>query len=188
MIASTSNLKPGGPWRHRTPGCTARPRGACGPPGGGSSVSRIASLPAAPEREPFPRWIDPMLLSSGPLPPNGESWVFELKWDGMRASSPWRMGQSACSHGCVATGQQSSRSSGDIAAALGAHRQVILDGELVCLDGDGKPGLRAAARPSRRLPTERFSPAGPSDDLRRPASRRLRGPGTALCAPARTPR
>jgi bifunctional non-homologous end joining protein LigD len=96
-------------------------------------------MPAAPEREPFPSWIDPMLLSSGQLPPDGESWVYELKWDGMRA-------QLAVENGAVRLRSRARRDwtaqfpeLRNIAAALGAHRQVILDGELVCLDGDGKP-------------------------------------------------
>jgi bifunctional non-homologous end joining protein LigD len=96
-------------------------------------------VPAPPEREPFPSWIDPMLLSSGPLPPNGESWVFELKWDGMRA-------QLAVENGAVRLRSRARRDwtaefpeLRDMAADLGAHRHIILDGELVCLDHDGKP-------------------------------------------------
>src|SRR6201999_1490442 len=40
--------------------------------------------PEDPDREPFPDSIAPMLAKQGELPP-GDDWVFEIKWDGVRA-------------------------------------------------------------------------------------------------------
>lgn len=31
------------------------------------------------------RYLKPMLVSSGRLPPNSEKWSYEVKWDGFRA-------------------------------------------------------------------------------------------------------
>jgi len=77
-----------------------------------------------------------MLLSSGPLPVGG-AWCYELKWDGMRLL--------ASSNGSVRLRSRTGRDLTEefpelqeLAFALG-RRPVVLDGEFVWFDEEGKP-------------------------------------------------
>jgi bifunctional non-homologous end joining protein LigD len=105
-----------------------------------------------------------MLATSGPLPRPAEAadWAFEMKWDGMRAvaeASPggWRI--------TSRSGRDVTSSFPDLAGPLGlgdlggrlGDRRVILDGEIVATDADGKPSFARlqqrmhVARPDARL-------------------------------------
>ncbi len=104
--------------------------------------------PADPAYEPMPETVAPMLVRlEKKLPPKARQgeWAFEIKWDGVRAichSEPGRM-------------TLRSRAGNDITAqypelarmnrALHHHR-VILDGEIVALDAEGKPSFSALQR------------------------------------------
>jgi bifunctional non-homologous end joining protein LigD len=80
----------------------------------------------------------PMLATAGLLPPDPDRYAFEYKWDGMRAVA-------SCSGGRV---RLVSRNGNDVtarfpelrglASALGG-RDAVLDGEIVALDGRGRP-------------------------------------------------
>ena len=79
----------------------------------------------------------PMLLRSGAVPV-GEAWALELKWDGCRAQLRYdgRSVSLRTRHGreCSADFPELQ----EIGSILG-KRRVTLDGELVCLDSDGRP-------------------------------------------------
>src|SRR4051794_23208420 len=101
---------------------------------------------AAP-REPLPRFLAPMLLGSGlPAACARDRWALELKWDGMRAQLRvsrggawcvrWRPGRD-CS--------EQFRELEPLAGALRGH-DVLLDGELVCLDPGGRPNFQRLRR------------------------------------------
>ena len=97
-------------------------------------------------REQQPTFVAPMLLTSGAIG-GGEAWTLEVKWDGCR-------GQLRYDRRTVSlrtrTGRECSAEFPELAAiagVLGNHR-VTLDGELVCLRGDGRPDF---ARLRRRL-------------------------------------
>jgi hypothetical protein len=45
---------------------------------------RWVSSPAVRHSEDQPRFVPPMLLTSGAVP-DGEQWALEVKWDGCRA-------------------------------------------------------------------------------------------------------
>src|ERR1700733_6174633 len=105
------------------------------------------------EREELPRFVSPMLLSQG-APPTGDGWAVEVKWDGIRAQLRFD-GRGVCLRsrpGRDCTDQFPELA--EIGNAVGG-RSVILDGELVCLDVDGRPdfgALRARlARPARQV-------------------------------------
>jgi bifunctional non-homologous end joining protein LigD len=105
------------------------------------------------EREELPRFLSPMLLSQG-APPSGDGWAVEVKWDGIRAQLRFD-GRRVCLRsrpGRDCTDQFPELV--EIADVLGS-RSVILDGELVCLDDEGRPdfgSLRARlAGPARRV-------------------------------------
>jgi bifunctional non-homologous end joining protein LigD len=101
--------------------------------------------PADPGSEPMPKAMSPMLAQlAKALPPRREQdrWAFEVKWDGVRAIA----------HSIPGTLQLRSRAGNEITAqypelarlnrALHEHR-VILDGEIVVLDPDGRPSFSA---------------------------------------------
>ena len=85
----------------------------------------------------LPGPVSPMLASPG-TPPAGPGWAFEFKWDGVRAITG-------------VAGQRlrvTSRRGNEVTAAypeladlaeLAAGRRVLLDGEIVALDGSGRP-------------------------------------------------
>ena len=87
-----------------------------------------------------------MLCAAGELPADETGWAFEVKWDGIRAM--------------VSVEDDlliRSRSGEDITSRypelaqlpeLAAGRRMLLDGELICLDDDGRPSF---TRMQRRL-------------------------------------
>lgn len=85
--------------------------------------------------------IQPMLASPGPLPVEGEDahWAFEVKWDGVRCvvdtpgDGTLRL--------VTRTGNDATRTYPEL-QALGEQlhgRPVVLDGEIVVLDAEGRP-------------------------------------------------
>ena len=101
--------------------------------------------PQDPDRERLPEQLLPMLAKAGELPPRAqqERWGHEVKWDGIRALL-W------CDHGQVRIESRTQREITDrypevkpIGRALAARGllEVLLDGELVALDEQGKPSF-----------------------------------------------
>lgn len=99
--------------------------------------------------EPLPTLVEPMLAVSGELPPEAQErqWGFELKWDGVRAityvdqvagevRATSRLGND------VTRRYPELQSLGSI---LGDHR-VVLDGEVVAFDADGRPSFELLQR------------------------------------------
>ncbi len=110
-----------------------------------------ASLPAA-RAAPMPAQVRPMLATGSERPMPGADWLHEIKWDGIRALAYLDEGKL----------RLVSRNLRDITAHypdLGAlpqqvrARQAILDGEIVCLDADGRAGFeRLQQRMNLRSP------------------------------------
>src|SRR3972149_989815 len=106
-----------------------------------------ATPSAQPGAQPagLPRSIEPMLAALGGQPFDSPSHIFEVKWDGVRAV--------AFIEGSAVRIQD--RYLRDVTAlypelrALGRQTEAgaVLDGEIVVLDGTGRPGL---ARPRGR--------------------------------------
>jgi bifunctional non-homologous end joining protein LigD len=92
-------------------------------------------------REDLPRFIEPMLARSG-VPPAGDGWAMEVKWDGIRAQLGFD-GQRLCLRS--RPGRACTTEFPELTAVRDtlAGRRVILDGELVCLDADGRPDFAA---------------------------------------------
>jgi bifunctional non-homologous end joining protein LigD len=106
-------------------------------------------------REQQPTFIPPMLLTSGALP-SGDAWTFEVKWDGCRGQLRYD-GRSVLLR--TRNGRECSADFSELAAIAGAlgKRRVTLDGELVCLRGDGRPDFarlrhRLTGSPINRRP------------------------------------
>ena len=96
--------------------------------------------PADPTYEPFPERIKPMMARSGPLPPREEQFGFEVKWDGIRVVA-------FCDHGHIELQGRNLRDFTSrypevraLAPSLGARR-VVLDGEIVAFDDEGRPSF-----------------------------------------------
>jgi hypothetical protein len=104
----------------------------------------------------LPQPVAPMLASASE-PPSGLGWVFEFKWDGVRAIA-------------AATGDQVrlySRNGNDITggypelavlSGLVGDRAVLLDGEIVALDDAGRPVFGLL---QQRSQGDRGTPANP---------------------------
>lgn len=87
-----------------------------------------------------------MLCSDGELPA-GDGWAFEVKWDGIRATVAAAPGELRIRsrHGRDITAHYPELAGLDKVAG---GRPVLLDGELICLDDQGRPSF---ARMQRRL-------------------------------------
>ena len=115
------------------------------------------------ERLPLPATLTPMLASSGSAPARGlDAWGVEFKWDGVRALAFIETGRLRL---VSRTGKDISATYPEV-SGLGhavAHKQVLLDGEIVALDRR-PPGLRGAAAQDARLVARAGAPprgAGP---------------------------
>jgi len=90
------------------------------------------------ERPSLPGAVRPMLAVPGTVP-TAPGWAFEFKWDGVRAIVAAAAGQV----------RLSSRNGNDVTggypeiveACAGIAPPVLLDGELVALDADGRPNF-----------------------------------------------
>jgi bifunctional non-homologous end joining protein LigD len=103
----------------------------------------LEGVPGA-RRGPFPRPFAPMLPSLASKPFSHPDWIFEPKLDGVRALA-FVQGSRAlllARSGIETTGQYPV-----LATELGRHfrRDVILDGEIVALDDDGRPSFHRLA-------------------------------------------
>jgi bifunctional non-homologous end joining protein LigD len=105
-------------------------------------------------REHLPRFVPPMLARSGALCAE-EGWAYEVKFDGMRA-------QVRLDGGRLYLRSRPGRDCTDAFPELAPlsealrRRRLLLDGEVVCLNGEGDPDftrlrarLRSAAREAR---------------------------------------
>jgi bifunctional non-homologous end joining protein LigD len=96
--------------------------------------------PEDPGYQPMPDRIEPMLARSGSLPRDEQRFGFEVKWDGIRTVL-------FCDHGHVyLQGRNFSDFTRrypevrELARELGARR-VVLDGEVVAFDDEGRPSF-----------------------------------------------
>ncbi len=101
--------------------------------------------PADPDREPMPARIAPMLARSGSLPREDGGWAYEVKWDGVRAIAYSQPGELRLESRNLKDITDSYPELFALNAALGSH-SVVLDGEIVALDGAGRPSFEALAR------------------------------------------
>jgi bifunctional non-homologous end joining protein LigD len=105
----------------------------------------------SPTNRPFalPAFVDPMLATLGALPLSGTDadWAYEKKWDGVRAVVRWdgrRLTLTSRNELDMTVGYPELAALGDQLA----DTQVLLDGEIVTLDSDGRSSF---ARLQRRM-------------------------------------
>ncbi len=83
-----------------------------------------------------------MLASVGELPADDAAWAYEMKWDGLRAIATVSAGALTLTS---RTGRDMTSGYPELAGlaeAVGQH-EVVLDGEIVALRGDGWPSFEA---------------------------------------------
>jgi bifunctional non-homologous end joining protein LigD len=86
--------------------------------------------------------MTPMLAASGPLPEDSAKWAYEVKWDGFRALVQASPG------GVAITSRNGYDMTSRYPELRGLRRavstRVLLDGEIVALDADGRPDFASA--------------------------------------------
>jgi bifunctional non-homologous end joining protein LigD len=101
--------------------------------------------PPEGERDPFPEPQPPMLANDGALPGSTRGWAAELAWGGVRTIARCRPGRielrGAELEDIGARWPEVHR----LTRQIGAH-DVVLDGELVVFDADGRPDRDRLAR------------------------------------------
>jgi len=96
----------------------------------------------APQTDWLRDAVEPMLARSAEQPPAGDDYLFEVKWDGLRALV-------ALDEGAVRIhGRKRMDMSAQFPELLQAEpafraTAALFDGEIVCLDADGKPDFQA---------------------------------------------
>ncbi|HYS30780.1 MAG TPA: non-homologous end-joining DNA ligase [Streptosporangiaceae bacterium] len=94
------------------------------------------------DRRSPPAQFRPMLASVGELPADDAAWAYEMKWDGLRAIATVSAGALTLTS---RTGRDMTSGYPELAGlaeAVGQH-EVVLDGEIVALRGDGWPSFEA---------------------------------------------
>lgn len=95
-----------------------------------------------PGWEPIPELVRPMLATLGDLPEDETGWRYEFKWDGVRAVAyvdGGRLRLLSRNDRDVTASYPELRPLGE---ALGSRR-VVLDGEIIAVDGAGRPSFEA---------------------------------------------
>jgi bifunctional non-homologous end joining protein LigD len=96
--------------------------------------------PEDPSYEPLPDRIKPMLARSGELPRDERKWGFEVKWDGIRTVAFLDHGHITLQGRNFTDFTSRYPEVRELARELGARR-LILDGEIVALDAEGRPSF-----------------------------------------------
>jgi len=116
---------------------------ASGAPRHRELLAEIAQL-GCPRRTIAPSGFEPMLCQTADAPFSSDDWVFELKYDGFRLVGFGGAGQATLRY---RSGQDSTSRYPEITSALRALPipNLVLDGELVVLDAEGKPDFHKLA-------------------------------------------
>lgn len=117
-------------------GTTARPAPSSRQAPGGRSPAKPSSLNSSGELP----WIEPMLAKLVNRPPAGD-WLYEMKFDGYRCLAH-KEGKLVRLHS--RTQHDLTPAFPEVAEALSRlrTRRVLLDGEIVALDADGRPSFQ----------------------------------------------
>jgi bifunctional non-homologous end joining protein LigD len=108
--------------------------------GGKNWMIHRMDAPARPDWQALPEHLAPMLATPGELPKNDRDWAFEMKWDGVRAIARIDGGRITLI----------SRNDKDMTVSYPELRplgesvgttQLLLDGEIVTFDGQGRPSF-----------------------------------------------
>ena len=96
--------------------------------------------PPAEARDPFPEKVVPMLAKLAKLPAKDDGWAVEVKWDGVRAIAYCRPGRLELQTRNLRVVTSQYPEVRRLTRQVGA-RDVVLDGELVAFDEEGRPSF-----------------------------------------------
>ncbi|HEX5465652.1 MAG TPA: DNA ligase D [Candidatus Limnocylindrales bacterium] len=97
-------------------------------------------MPGSSRSTPMPDFVPPMLARAGGTPFDDPAWLFELKWDGYRV-------QAHVADGKVRLWTRNRKDAGhyfpELARSAGwlSADEAIVDGEVIALDGEGRPSF-----------------------------------------------
>jgi bifunctional non-homologous end joining protein LigD len=122
-----------------------------------------ASEVAGAKRAALPRTIEPMLATLAEEPPAGDQWIYELKWDGVRALCYVDKGKLRLDS---RNGKRIEKQYPELAdlPSLVEAPTAILDGEIVVLDSEGRARFeliqpRISTAPGKLAPLLETNPA-----------------------------
>jgi bifunctional non-homologous end joining protein LigD len=101
--------------------------------------------PPEGEREPMPDQIVPMMARLSTLPRDERNWGFEVKWDGERAILRSEGGRVRVTNRNLRDITMRYPELRELGRALGT-RELMIDGEVVALDDQGKPSFGVLQR------------------------------------------
>jgi bifunctional non-homologous end joining protein LigD len=106
-------------------------------------LAELAEL-GAPRRTIAPDAFAPMLCQTAEAPFSSDDWIYELKYDGFRMVAFGGAGAAALRY---RSGQDPTNRYPELASAIRALPvpELVLDGEIVILDGEGKPDFHKLA-------------------------------------------
>lgn len=109
----------------------------------GKAAAKAVRAVVQPRREPVPDVTAPMLATAVDGPFDDPAWAFELKWDGYRALV--HIDEDGAVTIASRSGNDFTQKFAELGALAGAfsERPVIVDGEIVVLDAEGKPSFGA---------------------------------------------
>jgi bifunctional non-homologous end joining protein LigD len=107
------------------------------PPQSPSPSPQSLAPPAGALKEPMPASVSPMLATIATLPPSGEAWLYEVKWDGVRALCFVEENQLRIFSRTQKRCEQQYPELSVLPRQLKAS-QAILDGEIAVLDDQGR--------------------------------------------------
>ncbi len=125
-------------------------------------LAEIAAL-GCPRRAIHPDGFEPMLCATADAAFSSSDWVFELKYDGFRLTAFGGAGEARLRY---RSGRDPTTRFPEITSALRALPVpgVVLDGELVVLDGEGRPDftkLQSRAQLSKAIEIQRCALTAP---------------------------
>ena len=108
---------------------------------------RAGDVPLCPEcyEDVFPQAYEPMLAKSGDLPIREENWIYEYKWDGVRAIVYYNTKDIKVFSRNLNDVSFRYPELNELKDALG-NNLVVLDGEIVALDEHGAPNFKELQR------------------------------------------
>ncbi len=113
-----------------------------------------ASLPGAVKAE-MPAVVRPMLATAVDQPQDSDEWLFEIKWDGVRAVAFAENGrlrlQSRTLRDLTPHYPELAEAAGELRA-----RRAVLDGEVVSLDVEGRSSFEQLQQRMNAIPDERL--------------------------------
>ncbi len=101
--------------------------------------------PADADREPMPDRVKPMMARLSELPDDDQGWGFEIKWDGVRGVLYGEGGRVRMTNRNLREITAQYPELRELGRALGSQ-EVVLDGEVVALDDQGKPSFERLQR------------------------------------------